>query len=120
MQTLILRSGNDPAEIGQRIRTVRESRGLSQDRLADRMGTSRNAVSRHENGENDMSAGTFFQYAEALETSPQALAPDRFRQEEIPEEVASLTRTLSRLSAGSLQTVRVLAEQLEKLEAAGA
>lgn len=118
MQTLILRNVNDPSEIGQRIRAIRESRGLSQDRLADRMGTNRNAVSRHEKGENDMSVGTFFQYAEALEISPQALAPDRFRQESAPEDVTSLDRILTRLSKGSLQMVRMLAEHLEKLESA--
>ena len=74
--TLVSQTKNrDCTGVGERIREIREAQGLSQDDLADRLGTSRNKVSRHENGENEMGICAFFQYAEALGVDANALAP---------------------------------------------
>ena len=117
MQTVIWRNDNDPAEIGQKIRDRRQELGLSQDELADRIGTSRNYVSRHENGKHDMSACTLFQYAEALETDPLMLSPDRFKKEPEAERLQPLIKILTLLSDDSLRTIQAMAERLQQLEA---
>lgn len=112
MQMPIQRSENDAYEIGQKIRARRKELRLSQDDLADRMGTSRNEISRHENGNHEMSICTLTHYADALQTTPQQLSPNRFSQDTAPERLTTLTRILSKLSDGDLQTVSVLAEYL--------
>ena len=116
MQALIPRRETDPYEIGQKIRARRKELRLSQDELADRMGTSRNEVSRHENGMHEMSACTLIQYAEALQTTPQQLSPDRFTENGSSERLAPVTAILSRLSDESLAIIRMLAEHQLKLE----
>ena len=84
MQRLVERTEQDKYEIGEKIRNRRDELGLSQDQLADIVGTSRKAVSRHENGENEMGITSFTQYADALETDPVKLLPDRFQNKEKP------------------------------------
>lgn len=110
MQIPVERNANDAYEIGQKIRARREELGLSQDDLADRMGTGRVAISRHENGINEMSVCTLCQYAEALETTLRELSPDRFRE---PDRISSLFNTLSEASR---QTVLNLMLHLQSLE----
>ena len=109
MQMPVERNASDVYEIGENIRKLRKAQGLSQDGLADRMGTSRNEVYRHENGLSEMSICTLCQYADALETTPQQLSPGRFRQD-------SLAELLGRLSEGSRQMIQDMAEHLLDLE----
>ena len=109
MQMPVERNDNDAYEIGQKIRARRKELRLSQDDLADRMGTSRNEVYRHENGQNEMSICTLCQYAEALQTTPQQLSPDRFRQDD-------LLSILSKLSEGSRQKILDMAAYLLSME----
>ncbi len=116
MQSITWRNDNDRYEVGQKIRKRRLELGLSQDELADRIGTSRNYISRHENGQHDMSICTLFQYAAALEANPTMLCPDRFRQEALPEMLSPIMQTLSHLSEESLRTILVMAERLQQLE----
>ena len=110
MQMPVLRNENDAYEIGQKIRARREELGLSQDDLADRTGTSRVAVSRHENGVNEMSICTLCQYADALETTIQQLSPDRFRESSI------ISNIFGTLSEASKQAVLNLMKHLQALE----
>ncbi len=116
MQMPVERNENDAYEIGQKIRIRREALGLSQDDLADRMGTNRNMVSRHENGKNEMSICTLIQYAEALQTTPQQLYPDRLKQDTESERLAPISRILTQLSDSSLQILCSLAEHLRSQE----
>lgn len=74
---LSLKNDNDKFEIGNKIRDRRVALSLSQDDLADRMGTDGNSVSRHENGSREMKVSVFCQYAEALSANPSDLLPDR-------------------------------------------
>ncbi len=74
---LSLKNDNDIYEIGNKIRDRREALGLSQDELADRIGTDKNSVSRHENGTREMKIAVFCQYADALSTDPDSLLPER-------------------------------------------
>ena len=116
VQTVAWRNDNDRFEVGQKIRDRRLELGLSQDELANRIGTSRNYISRHENGQHDMSICTLFQYAEALESNPQLLCPDRFKQNHISERFLPIIKTLSQLSDESLRTIQAMAERLQQLE----
>ena len=69
---LVLRNDQIKNEIGEKLRIKREKLGMSQDDLADLVGTSRKAVSRYETGTTEMGIVTFFQYAEALNSRPEA------------------------------------------------
>ena len=51
---LSLKNDNDKYEIGGKIRERRTALGLSQDELADMVGTDGNSISRHENGTREM------------------------------------------------------------------
>jgi transcriptional regulator with XRE-family HTH domain len=110
------RNENDAYEIGQKIRARRKELRLSQDDLADRMGTDRGEISRHENGVHEMSLCTLIRYAEALQTTPQQLYPDRLKQDSESDRLSPINRILSRLSESSLQTIYSLAEHLQNLE----
>ena len=48
---LVSRDSNDVYEVGEKIREMREAQGMSQDEMANAMGTDRKTVSRHETGE---------------------------------------------------------------------
>ena len=65
-------------EVGRKIRALREASGLSQNDLADLVGTNSNAVYRHENCIREMGIDSFFQYADALRVNPAELMPSRF------------------------------------------
>ncbi len=116
MQMPVERRETDPLELGEKIRERRRELRLSQDQLADRMGTDRNTVYRHEHGLCEMSACTLFQYAEALETTPGALSPARFRPEDGNAPDTSVASLLGRLSGESLEMIRQLAEHLLRQE----
>lgn len=88
MWMLIPWRAEDAEEVGRKIYNRRKELGLSQDDLADRVGSSRTDVCRYENGSHKMNICTFFQYCEALETDLGALGPERLerktgRQEEM-------------------------------------
>lgn len=76
---VVPRIETDKNEVGENIRLQREAQGLSQDDLADRMGSTRQFISRHESGTQEMRLVTFIQYCEALNVSPELLFPDRLR-----------------------------------------
>ena len=58
---LSLKNDNDKYEIGGKIRERRTALGLSQDELADMVGTDGNSISRHENGTREMKISQFCQ-----------------------------------------------------------
>lgn len=68
----------DVYETGKRIRQAREAAGLSQGKLAEKMNMSSNAISRYELGEREMGISILYRFAEALHTTPDKLAPERF------------------------------------------
>ena len=51
---LSLKNEHDKYEIGEKIREKRTALGLSQDELADLIGSDGNSISRHENGSREM------------------------------------------------------------------
>lgn len=64
------------ALVGQRIREGREQLGLTQEALADRVGTSVQQVSRAERGVQDIRVSTLLRLADALEVSGSELLRD--------------------------------------------
>lgn len=61
-------------EIGNRIRRARQDKGLTQNELAEAMGTSMAVISRYESGKRVPSAKTIVAVASALDISPLSLA----------------------------------------------
>ena len=69
----------DLVETGEKIRALRESRGMSQEQLAELVGVSKNSIHRYENGNVEMKMIIMFKIAFALEVSPYELAPAHYR-----------------------------------------
>lgn len=59
--------------VGENIRAIRTERGLSQERLGERLGVHRNYVGMLERGERNLSLQTVEKFAELLEVEPLAL-----------------------------------------------
>ncbi len=59
----------NPYEIGERLSIMRGKNKLSQEEAASRMGISRNALSKYENGINKMSAEVIVKFAKIYGTS---------------------------------------------------
>jgi len=72
----------DHYAVGEKIRRRREELKLSQDDLADMLGSSRKMVSLYENGAREMGINTFIQYCDALSIPPEELFPERFQTHE--------------------------------------
>jgi len=107
---------NDPVEIGEKIRLFRKKRKLSQDQLADLMGTDRNAVHRHEKGQHDMSICTLLRYADALEADPSSLFPDRYRDDSFGERTREAGRIMEMLSEENYRRILDMAKALLETE----
>ena len=85
-----MQAQTDAYDVGGRIRDVRRLRKMSQEQLAERVGCSMNTVSRIEVGQSNMGLSSFLKYAEALDVTPNDLAPRRFhKQQENDENGAS-------------------------------
>lgn len=63
---------------GNNIRRKREAVGFSQDQLAEKMDLSKNTIHRYEAGQVQMGVTVLYKFADALHTTPNELAPDRF------------------------------------------
>lgn len=105
-----------PEDIGERIRTTRRDRALTQDQLAGQVGVSRSAVAQWETGRTGQITGNLSRIASALEVNVEYLmygddkrAPGEVRQgDELallrlyrecePEDRQMLLRTARRLA----------------------
>ena len=65
----------DLLETGEKIRFLRESKGMSQEQLAELVGVSKNSTYRYENGTVEMKMIMMFRIAFVLEVSPYDLTP---------------------------------------------
>ena len=68
----------DLVETGEKIRALRESRGMSQEQLAELVGVSKNSISRYETGTADMKSSVLFEISKVLDTTPNELASDKY------------------------------------------
>jgi transcriptional regulator with XRE-family HTH domain len=82
-------SENSPLErhlaaFGSRVRAVRRYRDVTQDVLAEQVGTSRSRLSRIERGRINVTLDTLFRLSRALDIHPAALLDDRTEVGQIP------------------------------------
>jgi len=106
----------DPVEIGEIIRSLRKKRKISQDQLADLMGTDRNAVHRHEKDLHEMNVYTLLRYADALEADPSSLLPDRYQVDSLGERTQEAGRILEKLSEENCRRILDMAKAMLEVE----
>ena len=68
---------SDLVETGDKIRMIRETLGLSQDELAERMGLCKNSIYRYEKGLVPMKLDTFYQFADTFDVEANVMLSDR-------------------------------------------
>ena len=71
-------NGPDPIDVavGLRLRTLRKSRGMSQEQLGRALGITFQQIQKYERGTNRISASMLVKSARALQVSPNTLLPD--------------------------------------------
>ena len=71
-------NGPDPIDsaVGLRLRTLRKSRGMSQEQLGRALGITFQQIQKYERGTNRISASMLVKSARALSVAPTALLPD--------------------------------------------
>ncbi len=62
--------------IGNQIKTLRESRGMTQDQLADKLNTTRQTISRYENGDRKTNQDTLFALSKIFNVSVNHFFPE--------------------------------------------
>ncbi|MCD8110268.1 MAG: helix-turn-helix domain-containing protein [Clostridiales bacterium] len=74
---------SDPVQTGKNIKKRRKELGLTQAQLAEEMGggMTDKTISKYERGLHQMGIQMLYDFAEALHTTPDTLAPDRFQEE---------------------------------------
>jgi transcriptional regulator with XRE-family HTH domain len=99
--------------IGERLRTIRESKNLSQADIEKRTGMLRSYTSRVENGHTVPSLDTLAKYAQALEIPLYQLFYDG---QEAPKKVKGLDLDGKKMSLGERREVESLGRQFTKLK----
>src|ERR1700723_656146 len=99
--------------IGERLRTIRESKNLSQGDIEKRTGMLRCYTSRVENGHTVPSIETLAKYAQALEIPLYQLFYDG---EEAPKKIKGVDLDGEKLSLGERREVESLARRFTKLK----
>jgi transcriptional regulator with XRE-family HTH domain len=100
--------------IGERLRTIRESKNLSQGDIEKRTGLFRCYTSRVENGHTVPSIETLAKYAQALEIPLYQLFYDG---EEPPKKIKGVDLDGEKLSLGERREIERLGRQFTKLKA---
>lgn len=90
--------------IGQRIRKIRKARGLSQEKLAEKVGISTTHMSHIETANTKMSLPTFAEIASALEVRTDELLYDN-RPEDRSASISYITELLD---SCTIQQVRII------------
>jgi len=85
-------------ELGNRLKTIRKRRGMSQTELGDKLGLSQRAISAYEGGYNRISAPVLLKLVEVLRTSvPEILGKKASSQAVNDKRVARLLDSVERL-----------------------
>jgi transcriptional regulator with XRE-family HTH domain len=100
--------------IGERLRTIRESKNLSQGDIEKRTGMLRCYTSRVENGHTVPSIETLAKYSHALEIPLYQIFYDG---EEAPKEIKGVDRDGQKLSLSERREIESLGRQFTKLKA---
>jgi len=100
--------------IGERLRTIRESKNLSQGDIEQRTGMLRCYTSRVENGHTVPSIETLAKYAQALEIPLYQLFYDGA---EVPKKIKGVDLNGEKLSLGERREIESLGRKFTKLKA---
>ena len=65
----------DLVETGEKIRALRESRGMSQEQLAALLDTTKNSISKYENGQMEMKISMLYKISDIFGVTPNDLTP---------------------------------------------
>lgn len=98
--------------IGQRIRKIRKARGLSQEKLAEKVGISTTHMSHIETANTKMSLPTFAKLADVLEVRTDELLYDN-RPEDRTTSIAYITE---QLDSCTTQQVRIMEDIIKALK----
>ncbi len=115
MVETVERNENDIYEVGEHISLVRRDLHLSMDALADRMGTSRNVVYRHEHGQREMRLSYLTHYMDALHVNPLIILPERLcpgRPTPMQQKLLDETKDLSE---DDMETILMMAVHLKRV-----
>lgn len=85
-------------EIGQRIKTLRGQKALTQKELAEKVAVSPSSIARLESGETMTSVATLVKIAEALDSTISFILLSENDDDKINEEISGLIKRLSRCS----------------------
>ena len=98
--------------VGQRIRKIRKARGLSQEKLAEKIGISTTHMSHIETGNTKMSLLTFVEIASALE-----VRTDEILYDDKPEgRITSITYITELLNNCTTQQVHIMEDIMKALK----
>ena len=100
------------ARLGERIRTLRRARGLSQEALAEVLERSPQQVQKYETGKTRISVGVLMQMAAALGARPSALLPGDPTAVCSDEGLATTVQLMLSLPPTSQELVRTIIEAL--------
>ncbi len=103
----------NPQQLGERIRKARESLGLSQDELAERVGRDQRSVSEYENGKRRIYAHDLPKFAQALDVPILYFFQDVATTDDLD---ATLLDVFHQLDAGKreqfIEIIRLLTQML--------
>ena len=85
------------SRFGENLRKIRNERGMSQDEMATLLGTSKQVISRYENGQRNPKVSVAQDYADRLGVSIGFLTGDTTGEEEIEELKSSVTEAQRKL-----------------------
>jgi transcriptional regulator with XRE-family HTH domain len=109
------------ARVGVRLKVARETAGMTQRTLAERMGLTFQQIQKYENGRNRIACSRLVELADTLGVAPAALlvgvgGRDALQQREDADELADATallRAYARLSARGRRVLLQMASALE-------
>ena len=92
-------------KVGEAIRAKRKERGLSQEGLAKAVGLKRPSMSNIEKGRQNILLHTFYDIADTLNASPNALLPDRLTPEPVNmPDLTSLSKEVREFVEAGIKT----------------
>ncbi|WP_063963356.1 helix-turn-helix transcriptional regulator [Ensifer sp. Root31] len=97
-------------QIGERLRTIRQMRGLSQEKVAASLGITFQQIQKYERGANRLSVPTLIQICEVLNAHPMEIIGD-FSMEDKAERPNVLVQRLAIAESKLSRMQKILAER---------
>ncbi len=94
MDNIARKPGNADREVGERIRTLRQLKGMTQTELATELGVSFQQVQKYERGANRLPIGMFIGACKALQAHPMELIGPYFPDDNVFDSMQALMTKL--------------------------